>query len=146
MTLSITNVTATEYKSAYGRVSATAKKKALQLYTYGINRCLELIIFQEEQIFRKSLAYESGIKYPELPEEPDDKALEKYDRAKARYEQKIDKLLLTKQLKSKKFQMVFLVLPRTVIELSSGVGWVLCMKIQHRINSTSLFSPETCKS
>ena len=25
--LSITNVTATEYKSAYGRVSATAKKK-----------------------------------------------------------------------------------------------------------------------
>ena len=87
--LSITNVTATEYKSAYGRVSATAKKKCLQLYTYGINRCLELIIFQEEQIFRKSLAYESGIKYPELPEEPDDKALEKYDRAKARYEKKL---------------------------------------------------------
>ena len=51
--LSITNVTATEYKSAYGRVSATAKKKCLQLYTYGICRCLELIIFQEEQIFRK---------------------------------------------------------------------------------------------
>ena len=87
--LSITNVTATEYKSAYGRVSATAKKKCLQLYTYGICRCLELIIFQEEQIFRKSLAYESGIKYPELPEEPDDKDLEKYDRAKARYEKKL---------------------------------------------------------
>jgi hypothetical protein len=31
--LSITNVTATEIKSAYGRVSATAKKKCLQLYT-----------------------------------------------------------------------------------------------------------------
>ena len=29
--LSITNVTATEIKSAYGRVSATAKKKCLQL-------------------------------------------------------------------------------------------------------------------
>ena len=27
-----------------------------------------------------------------------------------------------------------------MIKLSSGVGWVLCMKIQHRINSTSLFS------
>ncbi|REK51967.1 MAG: hypothetical protein DWQ49_13740 [Bacteroidetes bacterium] len=87
--LSITNVTATEYKSAYGRVSATAKKKCLQLYTYGINRCLELIIFQEEQIFRKSMAYESGIKYPVLPEEPDEKALEKYERAKARYEKKL---------------------------------------------------------
>jgi len=87
--LSITNVTATEYKSAYGRVSATAKKKCLQLYTYGINRCLELIIFQEEQIFRKSMAYESGIKYPVLPEEVDEKELEKYEKSKARYEKKL---------------------------------------------------------
>ena len=88
--LSITNVTATEYKSAYGRVSATAKKKALQLYTYGICRCLELIIFQEEQIFRKSLAYELNIKFPVLPEDPDEKALAKYDKAKAKYEQKLE--------------------------------------------------------
>jgi hypothetical protein len=88
--LSITNVTATEYKSAYGRVSATAKKKCLQLYTYGICRCLELIVFQEEQIFRKSLAYALNIKFPVLPEDPDDKALAKYDKAKARYEQKLE--------------------------------------------------------
>ena len=87
--LSITNVTATEYKSAYGRVSATAKKKALQLYTYGICRCLELVIFQEEQIFRKSLAYAIKLKYPQLPEDPDDKALEKYDKQKAKYEEKL---------------------------------------------------------
>ena len=59
--LSITNVTATEIKSAYGRVSATAKKKCLQLYTYGVCKCFELILFQEEQIFKKSLAYISGI-------------------------------------------------------------------------------------
>ena len=100
--LSITNVTATEYKSAYGRVSATAKKKCLQLYTYGICRCLELIIFQEEQIFRKSLAYAKNIKYPELPEDPDDKALEKYDKQKAKYEQKlqaaIDEAIETEEL------------------------------------------------
>ena len=91
--LSITNVTATEYKSAYGRVSATAKKKCLQLYTYGICRCLELILFQEEQIFRKSFAYEMGIKLPVLPEDPDEKALEKYEKAKARYEKKLDQAL-----------------------------------------------------
>ena len=100
--LSITNVTATEYKSAYGRVSATAKKKCLQLYTYGICKCLELIIFQEEQIFRKSLAYAKNIKYPELPEDPDDKALEKYDKQKAKYEQKlqaaIDEAIETEEL------------------------------------------------
>jgi len=89
--LSITNVTATEIKSAYGRVSATAKKKCLQLYTYGICRCFELMIFQEEQIFRKSLAYNSGIKYPIPPEDPnDDKAYEKYIKQKVRYERKLE--------------------------------------------------------
>ena len=56
-------------KSAYGRVSATAKKKCLQLYTYGVCKCFELILFQEEQIFKKSLAYVSGIKYPVLTRE-----------------------------------------------------------------------------
>ncbi len=88
--LSITNVTATEIKSAYGRVSATAKKKCLQLYTYGVCKCLELIVFQEEQIFRKSLAYASGIRYPDLPEDPNDpKAQEKYTKQKAKYEEKL---------------------------------------------------------
>jgi hypothetical protein len=88
--LSITNVTATEYKSAYGRVSATAKKKCLQLYTYGICRCFELMIFQEEQIFRKSMAYEAGIKTPAVPEDlEDEKALAKYEKQKAKYEEKL---------------------------------------------------------
>ena len=92
--LSITNVTATEIKSAYGRVSATAKKKCLQLYTYGICRCFELMIFQEEQIFRKSLAYHSGIKYPVPPENPDDdKEYEKYIKQKDRYEKKLQQAI-----------------------------------------------------
>ena len=90
--LSITNVTATEIKSAYGRVSATAKKKCLQLYTYGVCKCFELIMFQEEQIFKKSLAYVSGIKYPVLPENLDDeKVVEKYEKGKFNYERKLQK-------------------------------------------------------
>ena len=88
--LSITNVTATEIKSAYGRVSATSKKKCLQLYTYGICKCFELIIFQEEQIFKKSLAYVSGIKYPVVPEDlNDEKAMQKYEKGKFNYERKL---------------------------------------------------------
>jgi len=92
--LSITNVTATEIKSAYGRVSATAKKKCLQIYQYGICRVFELIIYQEEQIFRKSLAFSANIKYPVPPEPVEDpeemgKLLEKYDKQKLKYEQKI---------------------------------------------------------
>ena len=94
--LSITNVTATEIKSAYGRVSATAKKKCLQIYQYGICKVFELIIFQEEQIFRKSLAFSSGIKYPELPQnEEDPKALEKYEKQKVKYEQKLQQAIDT---------------------------------------------------
>jgi hypothetical protein len=92
--LSITNVTATEIKSAYGRVSATAKKKCLMLYTYGICRCFELMIFQEEQIFRKSLAYASGIKYPVPPEDTEDEAaVTKYEKQLATYEKKLQKAL-----------------------------------------------------
>jgi hypothetical protein len=64
-------VTATEYKSLFGRVSATSKKKANSIYTYGICRCLELIIYQEEQLFRMSLAAAMGI---ERPVEPSPKA------------------------------------------------------------------------
>ena len=92
--LSITNVTATEIKSAYGRVSATAKKKCLMLYTYGVCKCFELMIFQEEQIFRKSLAYASGIKYPVPPEDPSDEAArQKYEKQKNTYEKKLQKAI-----------------------------------------------------
>ena len=91
--LSITNVTATEIKSAYGRVSATAKKKCLQLYTYGICRCFELMIYQEEQLFRKSLAVASGLKYPVLPENPTEEQLTAHEKAKQKYEKGLDKAL-----------------------------------------------------
>jgi len=88
--LSITNVTATEIKSAYGRVSATAKKKCLQIYTYGICRCFELMIFHEEQIFRKSLAFAAGLKLPVPPEDVEDpKQVEKFEKQKAKYEEKL---------------------------------------------------------
>jgi hypothetical protein len=60
-------VTATEYKSLFGRVSATSKKKANSIYTYGVCRCLELIIYQEEQLFRMSLAAAAGIERPVEP-------------------------------------------------------------------------------
>ena len=101
--LSITNVTATEIKSAYGRVSATAKKKCLQIYTYGICRCFELMIYHEEQIFRKSLAFAAGLKYPVPPEDiNDEKQLEKYTKQKEKYEQKlqaaVDEALETQEI------------------------------------------------
>ena len=63
-------VTATELKSIYGRVAATAKKKSNSIYTHGIARCMELILFQEERLFRDTLAQAAQIEKPvDLPEE-----------------------------------------------------------------------------
>jgi hypothetical protein len=55
-------VTATEYKSLFGRVAATSKKKANAIYTHGFCRCLELIIYQEEQLFKDTLAAAAGLR------------------------------------------------------------------------------------
>ena len=49
------------------------------------------MIFQEEQIFRKTLAQASGIKYPELPVDETPEAMEKYNKQKATYEKKLQK-------------------------------------------------------
>ena len=75
-------VTATEYKSLFGRVSATSKKKANAIYTYGISRCLELIIYQEEQLFRMTLAAAVGIEKP-IPPSPGAEEKEKQAYAQA---------------------------------------------------------------
>ncbi len=91
--ISISNVTATEIKSQYGRVSATAKKKCLQIYEYGICKCFELMIFQEEQIFRKTLAQASGIKYPEAPVDETPESLVKFEKQKATYEKKLQRAI-----------------------------------------------------
>ena len=91
--ISISNVTATEIKSQYGRVSATAKKKCLQIYEYGICKCFELMIFQEEQIFRKTLAQASGIKYPEAPVDETPESLAKFEKQKITYEKKLQKAI-----------------------------------------------------
>ena len=88
-------VTATEYKSLFGRVAATAKKKAASIYTYGICRCLELIIFQEEQLFRDTLASAVGLEKPlDLPEGASMEERELYEGAMKFYEDQIKQLLM----------------------------------------------------
>lgn len=88
-------VTATEYKSLFGRVAATSKKKANAIYTHGICRCLELIIYQEEQLFKNSLAAAAQI---EKPIDLDDSATEEqksaYDAALQQYNDTLKKLML----------------------------------------------------
>jgi len=48
--------TAFEIKSLYGRAAATAQRKCLNLYTYGLCKIFEMAVIAEEKLFRDSLA------------------------------------------------------------------------------------------
>ena len=88
-------VTATEYKSLFGRVSATAKKKATAIYTHGICRCLELILYQEERLFRATLAKASGLEEPVQP--PEDAPAEEndlYRQAMIGFDEKVKQIMM----------------------------------------------------
>jgi hypothetical protein len=88
-------VTATEYKSLFGRVSATAKKKANSVYTHGICRCFELIIFQEEKLFRETLAAAAGLERPlDLPEQASGEDIAAYEEAMSIFEDRIKQLMM----------------------------------------------------
>jgi len=88
-------VTATEYKSLFGRVSATSKKKANAIYTHGIARCLELIIYQEEQLFKTTLAAAAGIEKPvDLPPNSGAEEEAAYKEALKQYNDKLKQIMM----------------------------------------------------
>ena len=63
--------TAFEIKSLYGRVAATAEKKARALFTYGLCRLFAMMIYTEEDLFKKSFAAAIGLEEP-IPPLPED--------------------------------------------------------------------------
>ena len=95
--------TAYEIKTLYGRVAATAEKKARNLFTYGLCRLFSLMIYSEEKNFKESFAVAIGLKEPvqPLPEEFENKedfeaAEEKYETAFKRFINKRDKEMRAK--------------------------------------------------
>ena len=86
--------TAYEIKTLYGRVAATAEKKARALFQFGLCKLLSMIIVHEEYIFEKSFAAAVGLEDPSIPLEEDfqgqepevyQKELEKYQKAKVKF-------------------------------------------------------------
>ena len=59
--------TAFEIKTLYGRVAATAEKKARALFSYGLCRLFGLMIDHEEHMFKESFAAVLGIIKPTIP-------------------------------------------------------------------------------
>ena len=88
-------VTATEYKSLFGRVAATSKKKANSIYTHGLCRCMELIIFQEEQLFKDTLAAAAQFEKPVTPSPGAGKEeMQSYREAMAEYDARVNQLMM----------------------------------------------------
>ena len=74
-----TAATAYEIKTLYGRVAATAEKKAKALFTYGLCKLFSMMIHAEERNFMESFAIALGLEIPTqpLPEEFKDEELYK---------------------------------------------------------------------
>ena len=97
--------TAYEVRTLYGRVATTAKRKARDLFEYGICRLFSMMILHEERIFRDTFAQAMGLIKPAPvieedapPEKRADAALmEKleadYQKKKAAYDQKLQQTL-----------------------------------------------------
>ena len=63
--------TAYEIKTLYGRVAATAEKKARAMFTYGLCRLFGLMISHEERMFNESFTAALGLQKPEIPLQED---------------------------------------------------------------------------
>ena len=95
--------TAYEIKTLYGRVAATAEKKARAMFSYGLCRLFSLMIAHEERMFNESFAVAIGLEKPEVPLQEDypdpeefAKINEKFLKLMAKYERtRIDALNAT---------------------------------------------------
>ena len=80
--------TAFEIKTLYGRVAATAEKKARALFTYGLCKLFSLMIKHEERMFDESFAVAMGLKKPEIPLMEDFQDPKEYEAANEKFSSK----------------------------------------------------------
>lgn len=88
--------TAYEVRTLYGRVAATARAKCRDLFTYGFCRLFSMMVFQEETLFRESLAQALGYMKPppvleeEVPPEQLEKVRAKYEKDIAKWRDQVN--------------------------------------------------------
>jgi hypothetical protein len=86
--------TAYEIKTLYGRVAATAEKKTRAMFTYGLSKLFSMMIFTEEDMFRRSFAAALGMEEPEQPL-PEDFGgdIDAYEKASVKYTKEYEKFV-----------------------------------------------------
>ena len=85
--------TAYEIKTLYGRVAATAEKKARAMFTYGLCKLFGMMIFTEEDMFRRSFAAAMGMEEPEMPLPEDFEDPEEFEKENEKYFKKYEKFV-----------------------------------------------------
>ena len=78
--------TAYEIKTLYGRVAATAEKKARALFTYGLCELFAMMVKNEERLFEESFAQSIGLVAPTIPLREQFESEEEYAGALAEYQ------------------------------------------------------------
>ena len=86
--------TAYEIKTLYGRVAATAEKTTRAMFTYGLCKLFSMMIFTEEDMFRRSFAAALGMEEPEQPL-PEDFGgdIDAYEKASVKYTKEYEKFV-----------------------------------------------------
>ena len=85
--------TAYEIKTLYGRVAATAEKKARSMFTYGLCKLFAMMIHTEEDMFRKSFAVSIGLEEPVMPLPEDYQDPEEYQKDNEKYFKAMEKFV-----------------------------------------------------
>ncbi len=86
-----TAATAYEIKTLYGRVAATAEKKARAIFTYGLCRLFSMMILNEEKLFQDSFAVAIGLMKPQIPLQEDFQDPEEFQKAQEKYQKDLNK-------------------------------------------------------
>ena len=89
--------TAYEIKTLYGRVAATAEKKARAVFTYGLCRLFSLMITHEEKMFNESFAIAVGLVKPIIPLQEDFQDPAEFQVANDKYMKELQKFEAKKQ-------------------------------------------------
>ena len=83
--------TAYEIKTLYGRVAATAEKRARALFTYGLCQLFSMMITTEEKLFMDSFAAGIQLLKPQAVLEEDFEDPTEFEQAKIKYDKEIQK-------------------------------------------------------
>ena len=85
--------TAYEMKSMYGRVAATAEKKARAMFTFGLCKLFEMMIYNEEEMFNISFGAAIGLEKPVVPLQEDFQNPEEYQKAMDKHAKETQKYM-----------------------------------------------------